>query len=53
MTAAGLKNLVERYPAVQEEQIDEVISEFAALLKNAFDSVKGENPGKRIRITLE
>jgi hypothetical protein len=45
--------LSQKFPAIEEEQIEGVLCEFAAELKKAFEQAKRENPGKRIRIVLE
>jgi hypothetical protein len=48
-----LKTLSQKFPAIEEEQIDDLLSELARELRSAFDSAKRQNPGKRIRIVLE
>jgi hypothetical protein len=48
-----LKALSQKFPFIEEEQIEGVLSEFATGLKKAFEQAKRENPGKRIRIILE
>ncbi len=48
-----LKTLSQKFPAIEEEQIDEFLSEFARELKSAFNLARRQNPGKRIRIMLE
>ena len=48
-----LKTLSQKFPAIEEEQIDELLSEFARELRSAFDLAKRQNPGKRIWIILE
>ena len=45
--------LSSKFPFIEEGQIEDVLSEFAAELKKAFEQAKRENPGKRIRIVLE
>ena len=48
-----LRTLSQKFPAIEEEQIDDFLSEFARELKSAFDLAKRQNPGKRIRMMLE
>jgi len=48
-----LRTLSQKFPAIEEEQIDDFLSEFARELKSAFELAKRQNPGKRIRIMLE
>ena len=48
-----LKKLGQRFPTIDEGEIDEVLSMLAQELRSAFNSAKQENPGKGIRIVLE
>lgn len=47
-----LKQLADKFPALEENQIEAAASEFAALLRSAFEEAKRQNPNKRIRMTL-
>jgi hypothetical protein len=48
-----LKTLSQKFPAIEEGQIDELLSEFARELRSAFDLAKKQNPGKRVWIIIE
>ncbi len=48
----ALTQLREEFPTLEEQQIDEAVSEFAKLLRNAMEKAKREHPGKNIRLSL-
>ncbi|GEM_PF-700961 len=48
-----LRELAERFPVIEEGQIDTVVSEFASLLRKTFEETREENLDKRVQLTLE
>ncbi|MBA7607476.1 hypothetical protein ES703_14635 [subsurface metagenome] len=48
-----LSELAEKFPSLEEGEIDAAAAEFATMLKKAFAKAKKEHPGKRVRLSFE
>jgi hypothetical protein len=45
--------LTERFPSLEEGDIDTAAAEFTELLRKAFAKAKREHPGKRVRLSFK
>jgi hypothetical protein len=52
-TSDVLAQIREIYPTIERQQLEEVVEAMALLLKEKFEEVERENPGKTVRINLE
>ena len=48
-----LSELVQKFPSLEESEIDAAATEFARVLKKAFAKAKKEHPGKRVRLSFK
>jgi hypothetical protein len=49
--SSALAALQQRFPHVEEAQVDEVLARLSQELRQAFDSARRQHPGKRIRLS--
>jgi hypothetical protein len=45
--------LAQKFPSLEEGEIDAAAAEFAKALKKAFAKAKKEHPGKRVRLSFK
>jgi len=48
-----LSEFAEKFPSLEESEIDTAAAEFARVLRKAFAKAKREHPGKRVRLSFE
>ncbi len=48
-----LSEFAEKFPSLEESEIDAAAAEFARVLRKAFAKAKREHPGKRVRLSFE
>lgn len=48
-----LSELAEKFPSLEEGEVDAAAAEFARALKKAFAKAKKEHPGKRVRLSFK